>query len=195
MTADHTTIHQRVKEELVLAIQRFIERQYIVVHVMKDLGLHLDDMEHFGALAWGWSPGRDLHSFQKEAIESTTRDAQTFFYISRRASQRNIQQRGIWTDVYNQKWTYFLHGRGCEITHTETGESIDWDCADMHAFDPMFFTEHLQWQLQQAELAVHLIHTKTWLATRNERAVYTVIDELKENGVLIQQGDKLKVST
>lgn len=186
--------YQHVKEELVRAIQRFVERQYIVAHVMKDLGLHLDDMERFGALAWGWSPERDLHSFQKDAVESNHRDTQAFFYISRRASKRNLQQRGTWIDVYNQTWTYFLHGRGCEITNTETGESIDWDCADIHAFDPMFFTEHLQWQLQQAELAVHLTYLQTWLATRNERAVYTLIDELKENGVLIQQGDKLKVS-
>ncbi|NJM06539.1 hypothetical protein HC891_10610 [Candidatus Gracilibacteria bacterium] len=185
---------QLVKEELVLAIQRFIERQFIVAQVIKDLGLHLDDMEQFGAIAWGWSPERNLHTFQQWAIESNDADTQVYFYISRRSSKRTIQQRGTWIDVYNQTWEYFLHGRGCDITNTETGEPIDWDCADINAFDAMFFVEHLQWQLQQVELTEHLSRTKGWLFTRNEFSIYKLIDELKEDGVLIQQGEKLKVN-
>jgi hypothetical protein len=185
---------QLVKEELVLAIQRFVERQCIVAQVIKDLGLHLDDMEQFGAIAWGWSPERDLHKFQQWAIESNDVDTQVYFYISRRSSKRTIQQRGTWIDVYNQTWEYFLHGRGCDITNIETREPIDWDCADINAFDTMFFVEHLQWQLQQVELTKHLSRIKVWLSTCNEFSIYKLIDELKEDGTLIQQGEKLKVN-
>ena len=55
--------------------------------------------------------------------------------------------RGYWGQA--NEWQYSLHGGGCRLTHTITGEVIDWDAPDLNRFDPYWFVGWLQWYLSQ----------------------------------------------
>jgi hypothetical protein len=52
------------------------------------------------------------------------------------------------------QWIYTLHGQDCRVENSVDGEPIDWHCKDigLHAFDPFFFLEHLEWRLSKGHL-------------------------------------------
>jgi hypothetical protein len=54
---------------------------------------------------------------------------------------------GYWGE--NNEWRYYLHGVGCRLIHTITGEPVDWDASDPYRFDPYWFVEWLSWFLRQ----------------------------------------------
>jgi hypothetical protein len=56
-------------------------------------------------------------------------------------------QLGYWGQ--DNEWAYFLHGRGCQLTHTITGEIVEWDAPDPYRFDPYWFARWLAWFLKQ----------------------------------------------
>lgn len=52
-------------------------------------------------------------------------------------------QKGMWgTD-----WHFFFHGGGCQLTHTKTGEPINWEGPDPAAFSTPSFIQHIEWRL------------------------------------------------
>ena len=81
--------------------------------------------------------------------------------MAKRASERNLSQRGIWRDDENNEWQYFLHGGGCRLTNMKTGEPIDWDCPDLNSYDKYKFLHHLEWQLSSPERADKLAMSRT----------------------------------
>ena len=51
-------------------------------------------------------------------------------FVRKYASQLGI---GFWGE--NDEWAYRLHGIGCHLTHTITGEIIGWDLGSLKRFD------------------------------------------------------------
>jgi hypothetical protein len=76
----------------------------------------------------------------------------------------------------------------------ETGEWINWDCPNRLAFDPWFFCQHLEWQLEAPERENERIHTREWvkelIASGLEywvdvtSEVNKLIDEMIEEGLI-----------
>jgi hypothetical protein len=50
---------------------------------------------------------------------------------------------GYWGD--NNEWQYFLHGGGCRLIHTVTGEPINWNATTVERFDKFWFLDYLLW--------------------------------------------------
>ncbi|MEP7285623.1 MAG: hypothetical protein ABI947_07645 [Chloroflexota bacterium] len=54
---------------------------------------------------------------------------------------------GHWGD--DNEWEYLLHGGGCRLIHTVTGEVIDWNAPNPYRFDSDSFVWWLTWFLAQ----------------------------------------------
>jgi hypothetical protein len=50
-------------------------------------------------------------------------------------------------------WTYAIHGAGCRMKHTVTGEPLDWAGPDLMRFDPYWFHAWLEWVIAHGEHA------------------------------------------
>jgi hypothetical protein len=57
--------------------------------------------------------------------------------------------RGRWGP--NEEWTYRIHGHGCTMKHSTTGEPIRWLAPDLSRFDPYWFVEWIAWLLERGE--------------------------------------------
>lgn len=79
-------------------------------------------------------------------------------------------------------WTYFFHGRGCCLTHAETGASINVDFVDdgrTDAIDPYFFAEYLRSLQRPGPVEARLITLHP-----SFRTVAVSIAELVEHGLV-----------
>jgi hypothetical protein len=101
------------------SIKRFVERQSIVLAAMRDLRPDMFMVHEF-------------KGSQEEWIELRMK------YLRQPAT-------GYWGE--NNEWAYRLHGEGCHLTHTITGEIIGWDVSDLKTFDWHWFVDHLVWLL------------------------------------------------
>jgi len=145
--------------ELNVALDYFIERQRIVAGAMSDLGVDLDKVSRIGAFAWGYLKGMPSPSEHKE-----------------------VPQEGFWTDQTDQKWKYFLHGKGCRLVNCETSEPIDWDCPDVSRCDPWKFSYHLEWQLNHFGNKYPLL--SIWVNTNGRGLVDDLVMDLVEKGLI-----------
>jgi hypothetical protein len=85
--------------------------------------------------------------------------------------------RGQW----GEEWDYGLHGSGCLIVNQHTGEPIDWNAPDPHAFDPYFFIHHLKWRLDhKADLPLLRAH----IEAHGAKSVATLITDLVADGII-----------
>jgi hypothetical protein len=101
------------------------------------------------------------------------------------------------TGMWGENWRFMFHGGGCALTHLQTGEPIDWNGPDPHAFGTLAFIRHLKWRLARG-------HTLTLLGNRMERdgeqAIAALIEDLIVRGVispdrrLIYEADQTNVS-
>lgn len=173
------------QHELLVALRRFLTRQRLVAHALKDLGLPLDDLAFYGTAAWG-APSPETIAPLRAYLHTTTddREALELYYVLRRAQTNQISQTGTWYDATEQPWTYVLHGKGCQLTSLQTGEPIDWNAPHLTRFDTYFFLEHLRWQLQQPPYQAELAHLRAWVAPDAEQAVLVLLTELTEAGVI-----------
>lgn len=84
-------------------------------------------------------------------------------------------------DAGDDQWEYYFHGRGCCLTHRQTGEAIDVDFYDDSCdwTDPYFFVWHLESLKAPAfvEERVKALHLST-------STVRLAIRRLKEDGLL-----------
>src|SRR5258706_3147711 len=85
-------------------------------------------------------PFEVIQKFRAHLVDSTKLRSTSKEYIS-------ATGRGYWGQA--NEWQYSLHGGGCRLTHTITGEVIDWDAPDLNRFDPYWFVGWLQWYLSQ----------------------------------------------
>jgi Domain of unknown function (DUF6896) len=168
MVLSQDEIKARVKVELREALVYFIERQKLVAQAMTALGLDLDEVGEFGAFAWASNPASDKVSSQEkikqEIAKANDPRVQKMLQLALRALERALPQTGIWRDGENNEWRYFLHGSGCRLTNTQTGEPIDWDCPDVNKYDKWKFMFHLLWQLSSLDRGGKLISTHNWIS-------------------------------
>lgn len=166
------------------ALAYFIGRQKLVAQAMTEMGLDLDEVAKYGSLAWASNLPPDetgkvvksVEDFEKHA-ESENAEAQKFFQIAQRVSERNLSQDGIWRDSEQNEWRYFLHGGGCRLTNIKTREPIDWDCPDVNSYDRWKFMFHLQWQLLSQERAGKLVSANLWVRHSLEPLMEEIINE------------------
>ncbi len=168
--------------EVLEAIAHFIARQKLVAQVMQDLDINLDDVGKWGALIWGQQGTQE--SFPPLPT-STSDEAREFWKALQRAkSRRAVIQQGIWSK--SKEWIYFLHGGGCRLSNTFTGEVIDWDCPDVESFDPYSFLNHLSWRLEVEE-EYSLKRIREWISNKAEpleESILELLNQMVEDGLI-----------
>jgi hypothetical protein len=110
-----------------------------------------------------------------------------------RPSKEDIKstQSGYWGR--DKEWRYFLHGRGCRLVHTVTGEPIEWDAPDVQRFDPHWFVNWLNWLRAQKDTSEAIRMIETEGKERNmdvQILILNVLDELGQAGVLRLHPDR-----
>ena len=138
---------QLAKDELLQTINYFVQRQALVAQALQDFGLDLEAMAVLGAGGWtiGFEGATDLYDGLPPNFEASFRN--TLRRMIGKKTPR-VNQIGSWRDHEGETWNYFMHGGGCQLTNTITGEVIDWDCPDITRFDAFKFAFHLEWQIQ-----------------------------------------------
>ncbi|NJN18004.1 MAG: hypothetical protein HC822_17900 [Oscillochloris sp.] len=181
MTNPSTSAKDHAKAGLILALRRFIARQHLVAQALKDLGVHLDDLATHGSAAWQIPAAEYLESVRAYAQTVLHDPTMEMYYVLRRAQSRALPQTGTWHDCDGQLWTYFLHGKGCELRNPQTAEAIDWNSPHLQRFDLYFFSAHLAWQLEQAPYQAELAHLRAHIAQGDfTQEVRTLLRELTE---------------
>jgi len=175
--ASQGDFQEQVKDELRNALAYFIERQKLVAQAMIELGLDLNEVGKFKAAAWASgakSKNNETINTMASFEEIEDPHVREMFQVAKRASERNLAQSGIWRDSENNEWRYFLHGGGCRLTNTKTGEPIDWDCPDINSYDRYKFFHHLEWQLTSSERAEKLLSS----GSIEKETLKTLINEI-----------------
>jgi hypothetical protein len=111
-------------------------------------------------------------------------EGSTLYRVSQQAEAVRVPQTGIWNDHEGNTWHYYLHGGGCRLTHTITGEPIDWDCPNPLTFDPWFFRFHLAWQLQSPDHNNQLVHVAEWVQAYGLHAIDRLLEEMRSEGLI-----------
>jgi hypothetical protein len=173
-----------VKQELYEAIAYFVERQALVAEAMRDLGLDLELVGQFGAVAWVSSVSHIVDGVEK--LTELFEEGSIFHRVAEQAEVKRVPQIGTWVDDDAGVWKYFLHGGGCKLTNTATGEPIDWDCPDVLSFDPWKFRPHLEWQLDSPIRKGRLVCTADWVKENGLSSVEKLIREMKDEGLINQ---------
>jgi hypothetical protein len=137
------------------ALKYFIERQKLVAKAMTEMGLDLDEVAEYGALAWASPDEKSKENYEKFA-QSESIWHRKVYQVAKRASERKLPQRGIWRDSEQNEWEYSLHGGGCQLRNIETGEPIDWDAPNVNSYTLMFFERHLLWQMSYPYRSIKL---------------------------------------
>ncbi len=64
-------------------------------------------------------------------------------FVDMTIKYQHIPGSGFWGQ--DNEWEYWIHGRGCQITHVVTQERIEWDTIDPLVFDRYWFTNYVDW--------------------------------------------------
>jgi hypothetical protein len=102
---------------------------------------------------------------------------------------------GYWGE--NNEWKYRLHGVGCELTHIETGEPLEWDVYGLTTFDHFWFAYYVQWLFDAEPDNPDCLRLIASGATRNSnelsKFIGTILDALVEEQLLTKKGNKYTV--
>lgn len=101
----------------------FLERQRLVVLAMIELQPSL-----LSRMPDAKFPAIDIQAYIENVDEKDTEGTRLYL--------------GIWKN----DWKFRLHGYGCELIHTQTGEPLNWDAANSEKFRFEWFWEHLLWR-------------------------------------------------
>jgi hypothetical protein len=148
-----------------ILIERFTKRQSIVLDAMRDLRPDIV-MRTFG-----------------EGSPELLRDLTLKFMRK--------PQTGYWGE--GNKWEYYVHGGGCRLTSTKTGECIEWDVIDLKTFDWHWFVNHLEWLLKTdfESDAVKTIRSELKSSEINrsvlKKFVLPILYQLEEAGVITKK--------
>ncbi len=172
MALSQDEFKERVNSELKEALTYFIERQKLVAQAMTEMGLDLNEVAQYGALAWVSTLPPDKNGKVVKSVDayseyenSDNEERQKWYQVAKRASERNLPQTGIWHDSEQNEWEYTLHGGGCRLVNTKTGEPINWDPPDVNSYDTFKFMYNLKWQISFPERATKL-STISFLVTK-----------------------------
>jgi hypothetical protein len=168
--------------EVLEAIAHFIERQKLVAQVMRDLDIDLDDVGEWGSAIWSQQGVQEpLPSLPTSASD----EAREFWKAVQRAKlRRPVTQQGNWAS--SEEWAYFLHGNGCRLRNSLTGEVIDWHCPNVESFDPYSFLDHLRWRLE-VEGEYSLKRIREWVSSRTEaleESILELLNQMVEDGLI-----------
>ncbi len=182
-------LKRQIKQELLQAIAYFIERQHLVAQAMIEMGLDLEEVGKYGAVAWISSSGVDASELDQLDDSATDQRTREMIEVMRRAQERQLSQKGTWRDKDDSEWIYSLHGAGCSLINPLTTETIDCDCPNVLAFDLYFFFRHLEWQLISPERKDKLQHIRQWLQQSPVSGVHALvvealIAEMREEGLI-----------
>ena len=168
------------------ALAYFIERQKLVAQAMTEMGLDLDEVAKYGALAWVSDLPPDengnivkLVEKFKNYADSENASQRKLYQIAKRASERNLPQYGIWRDSQQNEWEYMLHGGGCHLKNIKTGEPIDWDPPDLNSYDEFKFMDNLLWQISYPKRTIKL----GFLRSVVQQALKPLIKEVRDENL------------
>jgi len=167
--------------EVLDAIAHFIERQKLVARVMQELDIDLGDVGRWGSGIWSQQGTQEpLLSLPTSASDE---ERGLWEAVQQARSRRPATQQGVWGN--SGEWTYFLHGKGCRLRNTLTGEVIDWNCPDIEAFDPYFFLDHLHWRLEVEE-ENNLPRIRKWISRSPDglESIIQLINQMIENRLI-----------
>lgn len=152
-------------------LQRYVERQAIVLAAMRQFRPHLFMRSYSGE----WT---------SEIIDQYTRA---------REQAAHTPPSGYWGD--NNEWKYFLHGGGCRLIHTVTGEPINWDATKLERFDKFWFLDYLVWLFANdpTDAAVAVLQPLWPRDTAPLREfTFTLLEQLSELGILSEMDSQNK---
>lgn len=99
---------------------------------------------------------------------------------------KNVPDIGIW--VKYGKWNYYMHGSGCRLTSTISGEPLEWDVPEQGSFELDWFLNWFRW-LKQCNATY---------ASIADADVHAIITQLHGEGTIIRHkimsGYKLQLS-
>jgi hypothetical protein len=152
----------RLKSSVHSLIERYVQRQSIVLDAMRDL-----------------RPDIIL------PLEAPV-DPQTRTVLRRNYAQ--APNKGRWGE--NQEWEYRLHGIGCHLIHTTTGEVIGWDVGSLKCFDWTWLVDYIAWMLEVEKNApeAEVIRTELQISVidvmelRND--ILPILQQLEAEGIL-----------
>lgn len=104
--------------------------------------------------------------------------------------QKYAREPGIGYWGENNEWAYRLHGTGCHLTHTKTGEVIGWDVGSLKRFDWHWFVDYLEWLLNtdSENDDVKVIRSNLPSSEINRdilrKFVFPILQQLQESGVI-----------
>jgi hypothetical protein len=143
-------------------LRQFADRQHIVLKIMEEL--HPDKLYRLKT-----KDSEEVNAFFSLVVQCAS-----------------VPQGGYWGE--NNEWEYFFHGWGCRLTHTLTGEPIEWDAPDLMAIDIYWFRNHLQWLLDQEtdlELVVAFRELIGSDSNKLEALLAPIVQRLCEKGALL----------
>jgi hypothetical protein len=99
-------------------------------------------------------------------------------------------QIGHWGQ--DDEWDYFLHGGGCKLTHTVTGEVIEWDAPHLQHFDPSWFVNWLMWFINSHKDDGDLLIKSVLLNNPDrfefQRKAFDILEQLHQAGKIRHLG-------
>jgi hypothetical protein len=172
--------NKQIKDELVKAIKVFVDRQYLVAKAIESMGLNLDLVGKYGSFSWTLDD-EIIDLVNKNGIKSVPSELRDI--VTERMSNNNsLLQTGTWYDENNNLWEFFLHGNGCRLTDSKTGEIIDWDCPRISRFDVSKFYRHLEWQIKV--FPDNYSQLSLWLLDNGISGIHRLLRELILEGVI-----------
>ena len=105
-----------------------------------------------------------------------------------------LSQAGRWGK--NKEWDYFIHGRGCRLTHSMTREPIEWNDPDLTRFDPHWFVNWVDWWLHQENQNATLQYVERQLEDHHMPLldfVFGILNQLRDKGLLSFHPDDTKM--
>jgi hypothetical protein len=158
-----------IQSTLYSLVQRFVQRQAIVLEAMRDLRPDLV------AEAGDEIPPQFIGENRKEYLRK--------FY------------KGHWGK--DKEWEYYLHGGGCRLIHTVTQERIEWDAGSLLRFDRFWFANYVEWLLNQDVEDENLTTFREWFKKelsvvsekkpvfmRHYDVIFPLLERLEEQGLL-----------
>lgn len=165
-----------LENAVLLLIQNFIERQYLVRDVLHDLR-------------------PDMFELMKLPKDPTREQFEE--YVAFAEPYQDFAFRGLWGE--NNAWQYFIHGQGCRLTHTQTGEIIEWDIGesgDITCFDGNWFVNHVAWLLEHDQSSAIYCEVSGCFSDFDgnieqlREVILLVLVTLRDKGILSRDGGK-----
>lgn len=164
-------MNQPVQTAFHVLVERFVQRQSLVLDAMKELRPDLVQ----------WAQGKIMMQEWIEAMQEGEQPA----------------QKGYWGK--EDEWEYFLHGLGCRLTHTVTQEPLEWDVGDLRTFDRFWFMHWLEWLLYQDTEIESVCVVKAWLETESrdkgkplQEMIFTALEWLQYAEILSELDSQYK---